>query len=68
MKTLPIIEADNLAERFRFAQGDGTLRADELKLSIMGKDEDDMLYCHPSEDRIVLSHALFWVMTVSVKG
>ena len=30
--------------------------------------EDDMFYYHPSEDRIVLSHALFWVMTAGVKG
>ena len=27
-----------------------------------------MFYYHPSEDRIVLSHALFWVMTASVRG
>ena len=27
------------------------------------KEEDRMFYCHSSEDRIVLSHALFWVMT-----
>ena len=24
--------------------------------------EDDLFYYHPSEDKIVLSHALFWVM------
>lgn len=30
--------------------------------------DDDMFYYHPSEDRIVLSHALFWVMTASIKG
>ena len=30
--------------------------------------EDDMFYHHPSEDRIVLSHALFWVMTASIRG
>ena len=27
------------------------------------KEEDRMFYCHSSEDRIVLSHALFWTMT-----
>ena len=27
------------------------------------KEEDRMFYYHASEDRIVLSHALFWVMT-----
>lgn len=29
--------------------------------------EDRMFYCHPDEDRIVLSHALFWVMTRSLE-
>ncbi len=28
------------------------------------KDEDSLFYHHPSEDRIVLSHALFWTMTL----
>lgn len=28
------------------------------------KEEDRMFYYHSSEDRIVLSHALFWVMTL----
>ena len=27
------------------------------------KEEDRMFYYHSSEDRIVLSHALFWVVT-----
>jgi hypothetical protein len=31
-------------------------------------DEDSLFYYHPSEDRIVLSHALFWVMTQGLKG
>ncbi len=33
-------------------------------------EEDSLFYYHPSEDRIVLSHALFWVMTQpqSLKG
>jgi len=30
--------------------------------------EDSVFYYHPSEDRIVLSHALFWVMTSTIKG
>ena len=30
--------------------------------------EDDIFYYHPSEDRIVLSYALFWVMTQNTKG
>ena len=36
----------------------------EVKLKEMHTKEDDSLfYYHSSEDRIVLSHALFWVMT-----
>ena len=30
--------------------------------------EDSVFYYHSSEDRIVLSHALFWIMTQSLKG
>mgnify|MGYP004657182525 FL=1 len=30
--------------------------------------EDDLFFYHPSEDKIVLSHALFWVMTQNIKG
>ena len=30
--------------------------------------DDDLFYYHPSEDKIVLSHALFWVMTQNIKG
>ena len=30
--------------------------------------DDDMFYYHSSEDRIVLSHALFWVMTAPIRG
>ena len=37
----------------------------EQKLQEMHpKEEDRMFYYHSSEDRIVLSHALFWVMTL----
>ena len=32
------------------------------------KEEDRMFYYHSSEDRIVLSHALFWVMSRSLMG
>ncbi len=28
------------------------------------KEEDSLFYYHPSEDRIVLSHALYWTMTL----
>ncbi len=30
--------------------------------------EDDLFYYHPSEERIILSHAIFWVMTSSIGG
>lgn len=30
--------------------------------------EDDLFFYHSSDDRIVLSHALFWVMTQNIKG
>ena len=30
--------------------------------------KDDLFYYHSSEDKIVLSHALFWVMTQNIKG
>ncbi len=40
----------------------------EKQLGNNQKPEDDMFYYHPSEDRIVLSHAIFWVMTASIKG
>ncbi|MBE6324134.1 MAG: hypothetical protein E7074_04040 [Bacteroidales bacterium] len=29
---------------------------------------DSLFFYHPSEDRIVLSHALFWVMSQNLKG
>lgn len=40
----------------------------EELLELSKNPENDMFYYHSSEDRIVLSHALFWVMTASVKG
>ena len=42
----------------------------DLKSSMLnGKSpEDSIFYFHLSEDRIVLSQALFWVMTKSLKG
>ena len=30
--------------------------------------KDNLFYYHPSEDKIVLSHALFWVMPQNIKG
>lgn len=40
----------------------------EKHLKLTQSPEDDLFYYHPSEDRIVLSHALFLVMTASTKG
>lgn len=40
----------------------------EEKLRAGKSPEDSLFYYHPSEDRIVLSHAIFWVMTQSLKG
>ena len=41
----------------------------EQKLQEMWPSKEDRLfYNHPSEDRIVLSHALFWVMSQQLKG
>jgi len=40
----------------------------EEKLLKGQKPEDALFYYHSSEDRIVISHALFWVMTRSFGG
>ena len=40
----------------------------EEKLFKDSKPEDSSFYYHSSDDRIVLSHALFWVMTQNIKG
>ena len=40
----------------------------EEKLFKDSKPEDSSFYYHSSKDRIVLSHALFWVMTQNIKG
>ncbi len=42
----------------KFAQMEQQLK------EIHPKEEDRLFYHHPSEDRIVLSHALFWTMTL----
>lgn len=43
---------------------------DELEKKMLSNHtpEDDAFYYHKSEERIVLSHALFWVMTHNQKG
>ena len=40
----------------------------ERKLNEVNTPEDDLFYHHSSEDRIVLSHAIFWVMTKGFPG
>lgn len=41
----------------------------EKKLCEYQTEEDsDIFFYHPSEEHIILSHALFWVMTASVSG
>ena len=40
----------------------------EQRLNANRKPEDSFFYYHSSEDRIVLSHALFWVMTQDIRG
>lgn len=40
----------------------------EQQLFATMPEEDRLFYLHSSEDRIVLSHALFWVMSQSLKG
>lgn len=40
----------------------------EQRLNVNRKPEDRFFYYHSCEDRIVLSHALFWVMTQNIRG
>ena len=40
----------------------------QLEEQLGKKPDDNMFYYHPSEDRSILSHALFWVMTASIRG
>lgn len=40
----------------------------EQRLNVNRKPEDSFFYYHSSEDRIVLSHALFWVMIQNIRG
>ena len=40
----------------------------EQRLNVNRKPENSFFYYHSSEDRIVLSHALFWVMTQNIRG
>lgn len=38
----------------------------EAKLQKISKPEDDLFYHHPNEDHIILSHALFWMISKSL--
>lgn len=40
----------------------------EQKLEEVYKPEERLFYCHPSEDSIVLSHAMFWVLSQRLRG
>lgn len=40
----------------------------EQRLNVNRKPEGSFFYYHSSEDRIVLSHGLFWVMTQNIRG
>lgn len=40
----------------------------EQRLNVNRKPEDSFFYYHSCDDRIVLSHALFWVMTQNIRG
>ena len=57
---MPIIDKKELREirKQKFAQMEQQLK------EIHPKEEDSIFYYHSSEDRIILSHALFWTMTL----
>lgn len=55
--------------RIKLRETRSLMMADLESSMLKGKSpEDSIFYYHSSEDRIVLSHALFWVMTKSLKG
>ena len=59
----------NEEKRIKLRETRRQMMADLEKSMLKGKSpEDSIFYYHLSEDRIVLSHALFWVMTKSLKG
>lgn len=59
----------NEAARIKLRETRRLMIADLEKSMLRGKSpEDSIFYYHSSEDRIVLSHALFWVMTKTLKG
>ena len=59
----------NEEARIKLREARRQMMADLESSMLKGKSpEDSIFYYHSSEDRIVLSHALFWVMTKSLKG
>lgn len=59
----------NKEARIKLIETRRLMMADLESSMLKGKSpEDSIFYYHSSEDRIVLSHALFWVMTKSLKG
>lgn len=59
----------NEEARIKLIETSRLMMADLESSMLKGKSpEDSIFYYHSSEDRIVLSHALFWVMTKSLKG
>ena len=64
-----IIIADFMTweERREFRKQAFGLMEEQLK-KMHPNEEDSLFYYHPSEDRIVLSHALLWVMSGTLKG
>lgn len=59
----------NEEARIKLRETRRQMMADLESSMLKGKSpEDSIFYYHSSEDRIVLSHALFWLMTKSLKG
>ena len=59
----------NEEKRIKLRETRRQMMADLESSMLKGKSpEDSIFYFHSSENRIVLSHALFWVMTKSLKG
>ena len=59
----------NEETRIKLRETRRLMMAELEKSMLKGKSpEDSIFYYHSSEDRIVLSHALFWVMTKPLKG
>ena len=59
----------NEEARIKLRETRRLMMADLEKLMLKGKSPENNIFSyHSSEDRIVLSHALFWVMIKSLKG